>query len=105
MINFLKMSLKTKEAYEQYIKQYAPEFTEMFKGMADGATAAGVFLSYDEVLAHFVRRKTGKNQTSHRLQRFRRLGNGYQKWPDDLPREYRPRDNLRSYFNRFPANG
>ena len=57
---FIGNELKIKNAYEQYIKQHAPEFTEMFKGMAEGAAAAGVSLSYDEVLAHFVRRKTLK---------------------------------------------
>ena len=54
---FVENDVKSKNAYEQYIKQFAPEFTEMFKGMAQGASAAGVSLSYDEVLAHFVRRK------------------------------------------------
>lgn len=54
---FVENDVKSKNAYEQYIRQFAPEFTEMFKGMAQGASAAGVSLSYDEVLAHFVRRK------------------------------------------------
>lgn len=61
---FSENELKTKEAYEEYTRHYAPEFIEMFKGMADGATAAGISLSCDEVLAHFVRRKREKVRPS-----------------------------------------
>ena len=57
---FSESELKARESYENCIKQYAPEFIEMFRGMADGAVALGVPLSYDEVLAHFVRRKMQK---------------------------------------------
>ncbi len=45
----------TKAANEQHIRQWAPEMIEMFRGMADGATAAGFPLSYDEVLVHFIK--------------------------------------------------
>jgi hypothetical protein len=38
-------------AYQWYLKQYMPELIEEFKGMAAGATDAGVPLSYTEVLA------------------------------------------------------
>ena len=51
---------KTKKAYERHIKEHAPEYLEMCKGMADGARAAGVSLSYEEVLAHSIRRKVPK---------------------------------------------
>lgn len=39
---------------EAHIKQHAPEMPVMFNGMADGATDAGISLSYLEVLAHFL---------------------------------------------------
>jgi len=42
------------KAYQWYMRQYTPEMIDMFKGMADGATHAGVHLSYKEVLAHLV---------------------------------------------------
>ncbi len=54
---FQENESKSKDAYEQALKQHAPEFIGMFKGMARGATDAGVCLSYEEVLAHFVKRK------------------------------------------------
>jgi len=46
---------KLQKANEQHIKECAPEMIDMFKGMADGATAAGVPLSYEEVLVHFIK--------------------------------------------------
>lgn len=39
----------------QCIEKYTPEFIDIMKGMADGATDAGVSLSYNEVLACFAR--------------------------------------------------
>ena len=42
---------------EGHIKKCAPELIDMFKGMADGATAAGVHLSYEQVLAHFTEQR------------------------------------------------
>jgi hypothetical protein len=54
---FTENELKSKDVYEAYIKEYAPEFIEMFEGMAQGAADAGVSLSYDEVLSHFVKKK------------------------------------------------
>jgi hypothetical protein len=41
------------EAYQWYIKEYAPEFIDFFKGMADGATADGIELSYAQALAYY----------------------------------------------------
>jgi hypothetical protein len=43
------------KATQWYVKEYAPEFIEQFKGMADGATDAGVEWSYEEVLAAHCR--------------------------------------------------
>ena len=42
---------------ERYIKEWAPELIDMMRGMAGGATAAGVSLSYEDVLWHFVRER------------------------------------------------
>ncbi|NLC11167.1 MAG: hypothetical protein GX767_02815, partial [Firmicutes bacterium] len=39
---------------ERYLKAYTPQLIDYFKGMADGATDAGVELTYNEVLANFV---------------------------------------------------
>ncbi|TET44617.1 MAG: hypothetical protein E3J66_00655, partial [Dehalococcoidia bacterium] len=39
-------------AYQWYLRKYAPEMIDLFKGMADGGTDAGVPLSYEDVLAH-----------------------------------------------------
>ncbi len=52
---FTKEEITALKAYQWYLKEYAPEFIDMFRGMADGATDAGVPLSYTEVLAHYVR--------------------------------------------------
>jgi hypothetical protein len=41
------------KAFQWQLKKYAPEFNEIFRGMAAGATAAGVELSYEEVLAEY----------------------------------------------------
>lgn len=46
--------IKFQKISEKYIKRCAPEMIDMFNGMAAGATAAGVPLSYQEVLAHFI---------------------------------------------------
>ena len=42
------------KAYQWYIQKTTPEFIDMFKGMAQAATDAGVTLSYTEVLANYV---------------------------------------------------
>jgi hypothetical protein len=47
------------KAYQWYIKKQTPEVIEMFKGMADGATDAGVKLSYAEVLAFYAAGRMG----------------------------------------------
>lgn len=47
--------LKAIEIYEKYIKEYTPEWIEMMKGMAKGASDAGVPLSYQDVLAYMNR--------------------------------------------------
>ncbi len=41
------------KAYQWHLKKHTPEFIDMFRGMAAGATDAGVKLSYEEVLADF----------------------------------------------------
>ena len=43
------------KAYQYYIQQYTPEEINMFEGMAQAATDAGVPLSYAEVLANFTK--------------------------------------------------
>ncbi len=55
----LQRDLSTEErevlaAYQVHIEEHTPECTGMVRGMAAGATAAGVSLSYDEMLAAFV---------------------------------------------------
>jgi len=42
----------TLKAYHDELEKYTPEFIEMFRGVAAGATDAGVTLSYEEVLAY-----------------------------------------------------
>lgn len=49
---FSKEELDALKVYQYYTKKYMPEIIDMMKGMADGATEAGVSLSYEEVLAH-----------------------------------------------------
>jgi hypothetical protein len=41
------------KSFQWQMEKYTPEFIDIFRGMADGATAAGVKLSYEEVLADF----------------------------------------------------
>jgi len=41
---------------ETQLRQFTPEMTDIFSGMADGATDAGIPLSYHDILAHFVGR-------------------------------------------------
>jgi len=52
--SFTDEELSNLKAYQRNISQYTPEFIEFFKGMAAGATDAGVPLSYREVLAAFT---------------------------------------------------
>ncbi len=61
---FMEHESHIKDAYEKCIKEYTPEYREMFQGMARGALEAGVSLSRDNVLAHFVRRKFLKTKPS-----------------------------------------
>jgi hypothetical protein len=42
--------LKALKIAQSYTKEYAPEAIEMYKGIADGATAAGYEMSYTDVL-------------------------------------------------------
>ena len=42
------------KAYQWYIEKYTPEYIDMFKGMAQAATNAGVPLSYAEALRNYV---------------------------------------------------
>ena len=53
---FTKKEADQKNHYEANIKQHAPEMIDMFRGMAKAAVEAGVPLSYQDVMAHFVRR-------------------------------------------------
>jgi len=53
--DFTEEELKALKAYQMYLSQYAPEMIDMFKGMADGATDAGVPLTYTEVLAQWTK--------------------------------------------------
>lgn len=46
--------LKELGIYNNYIKEYAPEWIDMIKGMAKGATDMGIPMSYENVLAHIV---------------------------------------------------
>ena len=43
-------------AFQCYIEKHTPEFIDMFRGMADGATAAGIDLSFTEVMADYCTR-------------------------------------------------
>jgi hypothetical protein len=45
------------KVYERHIRENAPEMIDMFNGMVDGATAAGIALTYEEILAHFCRER------------------------------------------------
>jgi len=51
---FTEEKLAQLKEKEEYIQQYTPEFIDFMKGMADGATDAGVELSYEEVLADYT---------------------------------------------------
>jgi len=51
---FTEEELANLKAFQRNIRQYTPEFIDFFKGMAAGATDAGVPLSYQEVLAAFT---------------------------------------------------
>jgi len=53
--DFSEDELKALKTYQMYISQYAPEMIDMFKGMADGATDAGVPLTYTQVLAQWTK--------------------------------------------------
>jgi hypothetical protein len=45
------------KASQYYIRRHTPEFIDMMKGMAAGATVSGVPLSYEQVLACFTGKK------------------------------------------------
>jgi hypothetical protein len=51
--DFAEGEITALKAYQWHLKKYTPEFIDMFRGMAAGATAAGVELSYEEVLAEY----------------------------------------------------
>ena len=51
---FSDQQLVALKAYQWYIEKYTPEYVDMFKGMAQAATDAGVPLTYAEVLANYV---------------------------------------------------
>src|SRR5665647_1144031 len=52
--SFTDKNLEVLKAYEALIRKEVPEMVEYMKGMAQGATDAGIPLSYNEVLAGFV---------------------------------------------------
>ena len=47
---FSQEELEIIHAWERYLEQYTPEILEMCSGWADGAAAAGVAMSYEDVL-------------------------------------------------------
>ncbi len=49
-----KDKLASLKKWKKLFKRYTPEMIEMYKGMADGATDAGIQLSYLDFLAHFI---------------------------------------------------
>jgi hypothetical protein len=51
--DFVEGEITALKAYQWHLKKYAPEFIDMFRGMAAGATAAGIELTYEEVLAEY----------------------------------------------------
>jgi hypothetical protein len=51
--SFTKTEMAALKAFQWHIEKFTPEFIDMFRGMAAGATAAGVGLSYTEVLADY----------------------------------------------------
>ena len=51
---FTEQEITNLKAFQRNIKQYTSEFIDFFKGIAAGATDAGVPLSYQEVLAAFT---------------------------------------------------
>lgn len=61
---FTEKEADQKDKHEAHIKQYAPEMIDMFKGMAKAATEVGVPLSYEDVMAHFVRKKVQSERPS-----------------------------------------
>jgi hypothetical protein len=51
--SFTKVEITALRAYQWQLKKYAPEFINIFHGMAAGATAANVNLSYEQVLTDY----------------------------------------------------
>jgi hypothetical protein len=49
--NFTEAEIADLKAYHKYLEEFAPEFIDIFRGMAAGAADTGVALSYNEVLA------------------------------------------------------
>lgn len=61
--DFSEAELEALKAYQMYISQYAPEMIDMFKGMADGATDAGVPITYEQVLAQWTKAEIFPSKT------------------------------------------
>ena len=53
---YTKDELEALKAFQWYIKQDAPEWIDFMKGMAAGAKASGIPITYNDVLALFARR-------------------------------------------------
>lgn len=55
---FTKEELKELGKYEETIRKHTPEMVDFMRGMADGATDAGVPMSYMDILNFYVKRWT-----------------------------------------------
>lgn len=51
--DFSEEELKALKAYQRVVRQSAPEMIDIWKGMADGATDAGIPLTYTQVMAQW----------------------------------------------------
>ncbi|MFC1534604.1 hypothetical protein ACFL7M_14720 [Thermodesulfobacteriota bacterium] len=51
---FSQKELNELSEYEQYIKKFAPEFVDIFKGIAASANDLGISLSYHDVLRYYT---------------------------------------------------
>ena len=59
--SFTEKELGVLKKYESLVREETPEMIEYMKGMAQGATDAGIPLSYNEVLAGFVGTRSIEN--------------------------------------------
>lgn len=85
-----KKDLETLKLYERYIKQQTPWLIDFMKGTADGATEAGIKLSYAEVLAYFVSTSSAKDFYHREIKVF--PGNETHGREDDIKDENNDQD-------------